>query len=399
MFSTAEKLLLIYAAANFLLWLAAVFWTRSTLSKQPPILLKTVNLSDDLPFVSIILPARNEACRVLRQCVESLLKQNYAAFELIVVNDRSTDDTDSILQEIQKNFTDQNKTREFHILQGKESPDGWFGKPFAMQTALGKARGELILTTDADMIFAPEAVSTAIDYFQRTRCDALTLIPLNENLSFWEKAFMPVFEWFRMLAMPLHRVNDPQKRESLGSGNFFLFKREVLLKIGGFQKVSAEIAEDLALAQIIKDQNLNLRAEYAPSLFRTRMYSGLREIWQGFTKNFFAALRNSKSSALGGIFSIIFFSIVPNIFLIYAFVNLFGSFTAYCLTLTVSFLVVYLLQLATFAQMYKYLGTPLRDVFFAPLGTVLFGAILANSTYRVTTGKGVEWKSRTVLKQ
>ncbi len=199
---------------------------------------------------------------------------------------------------------------------------------------------------------------------------------------------MPVFGWFCLLAMPLHRVNDPHRKESMGVGNFFMFRRSVLEKIGGFESVKAEVAEDLKLAEILKNKKYKLRIDYA-EFVETRMYSGFREIWEGFTKNLFSGMKFSISKTIFGSLSILLFGVLPLFFAI-AFL-LFGNFALFLPLFS-----AYIFQVLIFFVInLKWRG----NIFYAlltPIGLALFLVILANSTVKVLSGKGVMWKGRAI---
>src|SRR6185369_17266682 len=101
------------------------------------------------PLVSVLVPARNEERRVLANSITSILHQDYENFEVIAINDRSTDSTGTILERLA------NGTDRLRVINGRELPHGWLGKPYAMQQALDESKGEWILATDADMHFHP----------------------------------------------------------------------------------------------------------------------------------------------------------------------------------------------------------------------------------------------------
>lgn len=202
---------------------------------------------------------------------------------------------------------------------------------------------------------------------------------------------MPVFGWFCLLAMPLHRVNDPNRNESMGVGNFFIFRRRVLEEIGGFECVKTEVAEDLKLAEILKKKKYKLRIDYA-EFVETRMYSGFREIWEGFTKNLFSGMKFSIAKTVFGSLSILIFGILP-VFAAIAFL-LFGNFALF---LPLFAACIFQVSIFIFIQM-KWHG----NIFYAlltPIGLALFLAILANSTVKVLSGKGVTWKGRAIYEK
>lgn len=371
------------------LWLVAFFWTRREIV--------VLNSFQKIRFaprkelrVSILLPARNEANRVLRRCVESLLKQNYRNFEIIALNDRSTDATAAILSEIA------NQTDKLKVVEGAELPTNWLGKPFALQQALEHSVGEWILTTDADILFAPDALEIAVAFAIEKQLDALCLIPFVRCETFWEKIFIPTFNWFRMLAAPPSRVNNWRKPETMGIGNFFLVRRRALDKINGFAPVRNDVAEDLRLAQTIKRNNFAIETYYAPRLLETRMYAGFAEIWHGFTKNFFAGSNFSIFSAASGVGSILLFGVLPTLVaIILLFAAFFGQQN---FGLLAPFVIIYFLQTTVFAKLMRESEQPIFYAVFAVLGLGLFTAILCNSTVKVLSGSGVVWKDREIYK-
>ena len=314
-----------------------------------------------------------------------MLDQTYKNYELIVLDDRSTDGTRKILENLKTNNS------KLKIIEGKEPDKTWLGKPHALEQAFQNSNGEWILTADADIIFAPETLETVVAYAEKNNFDALTLIPKQIFGSFWEKLFMPVFGWFCLLAMPLHRVNDPNRKESMGVGNFFMFRREVLEKIGGFESVKAEVAEDLKLAEILKNEKYKLRIDYA-DFIETRMYSGFREIWEGFTKNLFSGMKFSIWKTIFGSISILIFGVLPLFFaIVFLLLGNYKLFLPLFITYIFQVLIFFLINL-------KWRG----NIFFAfltPIGLALFLAILANSTIKVLSGKGVSWKGRVIYEK
>jgi chlorobactene glucosyltransferase len=379
-----SNVFLIFAWSVGALWLIALIWTIYCLKKQKPLDLNKNANGKPEPFVSILVPARNEAQRVLDKSLSSMLNQTYKNFELIVLNDRSTDNTGEILEKFKI------QDSRCRIVEGIEPDKTWLGKPHALHQAFQKSRGEWILATDADIIFAPDALQTVINYAEKNEFDALTLIPKQIFGSFWEKFFMPVFGWFCILAMPLHRVNNPQRKTAMGVGNFFMFRRASLEKIGGFASVKAEVAEDLALAKILKKQKFNLRIDYAPALVETRMYSGFREIWEGFTKNLFSGMKFSLPKTVFGALSILLFGVLPFFLMLLTFAQ-----TA----VFVPFLLVYLLQVSIFIFLQREWQGNVFYAFLAPFGFLMFLMILLNSAVKVLSGKGVTWKNRTIYGQ
>jgi len=370
------------------LWFTALFWTWFCLNKQKPLDVSRETKTKIKPLVSIIVPARNEAHRILEQSINSMLAQTYENFEIIILNDRSTDETGEILEEIKRI----NRQAKMRIINGIETPPDWLGKPHALEQALKQSSGEWILAADADMVFAPATLGTVVDYVETNNFDALTLAPKLIFGSFWETLFMPVFAWFCLLAMPLHRVNDAKRKETIGVGSFFMFRQSVLDNIGGFEVVKAEVAEDLKLAEILKQNGFKLRVDFAPELIETRMYAGFREIWSGFTKNLFSGLQFSIAKTVFSLFAISLCGVLP--FFLAVFFLSFGQ-----IGLFVPFIAIYFLQVLVFILIQKnWQGNELY-AFLTPIGLLMFTAILANSTVKILSGRGVVWKGRAIYEK
>lgn len=396
---TLYNFVLLAAWATFALWfVGAILTVRGTRRQRPleAIADEAKQTSAPPPHVSLLVPARNEARRVLARSIASMLAQGYEPLEVIVVNDRSTDATGEILRSLQ------NESSCLRVVDGAELPHEWLGKPHAMQQAYKRARGEWLLATDADVIFDSRAVRTAVTYAVAGGYDALTFIPHVECETFWERIFMPAFGWFMLISRPIERVNDPMRTDAVGVGGFFLIHRRWLERVGAWRGVRAEVAEDLRLAEMLKAAGARLRIEYAPGLVRTRMQTNLPEIWEGFTKNLYAGARFNPWAAFAGGFAVLLFSVVPAFLfatcLTAAAVST-GGDAAVWLGLALPSLLVWTTQFATFAVVNRACGVPVGYAAFAPLGHLLFVLILFNSTIRILTGRGVTWKGRVLYDQ
>ncbi|HEV8657176.1 MAG TPA: glycosyltransferase, partial [Thermoanaerobaculia bacterium] len=136
------------------------------------------------PFVSIIVPARDEE-RAIERTVRAMLAQDYSAFEVVVVDDRSTDSTGAILGRIAA------EDARLIVVHGEESPAGWLGKPWALHQGSGRARGEMLLFVDADVHYAPRTLPTAVEQIEASGLAMLFLYPHFEMRGLWENAVMP----------------------------------------------------------------------------------------------------------------------------------------------------------------------------------------------------------------
>lgn len=288
-------------------WLISIGLTLYGLARQKP-LLPTNQLrltTSDAPLVSVLVPARNEQHRILADCIRSILAQDYGNFEVIAVNDRSTDATGAILETLAKS------DNRLLVIEGEEPPAGWLGKPYAMQQAFNHARGEWILATDADMIFDPAALRTAVESTLEGKGDAMTLIPHFETGSFWERVMIPTWAWALLMFTLFYRISNPKTQGAIGIGGFFLMRRTVLERVGGYEALKDEVLEDVRLAEMIKRSGARLFACYAPKQVSTRMYRNFGEMWECSTKNWFSGMKFSLPFALSCVFSMYLMSVVP----------------------------------------------------------------------------------------
>ena len=373
---------------------ALVTW-RGLARHQPlqPLAQSEELMSASAPLVSILVPARNEEGRVLSDCIRSLLAQDYGRFEIIAVNDRSTDATGTILQSIAK--TDE----RLRVIEGAELPAGWLGKPYAMQQALDAARGEWVLATDADMIFDKAALRTAIAYVLDRQVDALTFIPLFEAHSFWERVMIPAWSWVMLVYILVYRVNSPRSQTAIGIGGFFLIRRAALEHVGGYHALRDEVMEDMRLADMLKSSGARVAFEYAPRLVRTRMYTNFREMWECSTKNWFSGVKFSISLALISVLSMYICAVAPPLIaLACAFVLAAGATTSLWLLLFPFFL-IWVIQVFILAALSRRFKVSVVYALTSPLGLAMLYTMLLDSTIKIASGRGVTWKGRKVYER
>ena len=232
------------------------------------------------PFISVCVPARNEE-RDIHACLTSLLNQNYPHFEVIAVNDHSTDATGDIIQSLASEYSN------LHVIEGESLPDDWLGKPFALYQAAKKAKGDYLIFTDADPVFQPHALLTAVHTMTARDLDMLTLMPGTEFGSFWERAVQPVIFGFIAALSRFRKINSPDHTTAMGFGAFIMVKKDVYEKIGGHESVKHEVLEDVMLAKRAKKAGCKLLAADAKTIFSIRMYHSLRGDLDGMAKKYF----------------------------------------------------------------------------------------------------------------
>jgi chlorobactene glucosyltransferase len=345
---------------------------------------------DGAPLVSVLVPARNEEHRVLENCIRSILAQDYPRFEVIAVNDRSTDATGLILKTLA--ISDEH----LRVFEGQELPAGWLGKPYAMQQAFDHARGEWILATDADMIFDKAALRTAMDRILECRGDAITLIPHFEAESFWERVMIPTWAWVFLMFTLVYRIGNPNTKGAVGIGGFFLMRRTVLKEVGAYETLKDEVMEDVRLAEMIKRSGARLFTACAPSLVSTRMYSSFGEMWECSTKNWFSGVKFSLPFALSSVLSMYVMSVVPPLIALVSAIGIAVGESANLWGLFIPAFLSWFLQVLVLAIVSIPSKVSPTYALTAPLGLSLCYAMLFDSSMRITTGKGVTWKGRRI---
>lgn len=249
------------------------------------------NLSDVAPsfgtLVSVVIPARNETANI-ETAVRSTLASSYHPFELVVVDDRSTDETASIVERL---AADDPRVR---LVRGEHLPDGWYGKPWACLQGYRASRGDIVLFTDADTRHAPDLLGKAVGALQQSGADLVTVAPHQLCESFWERLVMPQI-WL-LLGLRYHprAVNRARRaRDVIANGQFILTTREAYEAAGTHAQVKHEIAEDLALAQAYVRAGRRLHFAFADRLMETRMYRSLDQLIEGWSKNIYLGGRAS----------------------------------------------------------------------------------------------------------
>jgi cellulose synthase/poly-beta-1,6-N-acetylglucosamine synthase-like glycosyltransferase len=344
-------------------------------------------------LVSVLIPARNEEHRILAQCVRSVLAQDYEHLEIIAVNDRSTDATESILRSIAE--TDE----RLRLINGTEPPAGWLGKPYALQQALGAARGGWVLTIDADMVLEREAVRTALSRALADHYDVLTLMPHFETGSFWERVFTPAWLLALLGGYPFAILNHPKTKHAFAFGGFSLIRRQALARIGDFAAVRADIVEDIRLAELLKSSGARYRIEHAPNLLRTRMQSSFREIWDFLLRGMFAGMRYSPVLAALAILVGSAFVVAPVFVAAFCLLMLAAGAPGEWLSLLVPSLIIWATQVFPLAAICKKFEIPTVYALTTPLGLSLFYTALLVSAINIMRGKGVAWKERRVYER
>lgn len=341
----------------------------------------------DPPLVTIMVPARNEE-KNIRECLESLGRQDYPNYEIIVVNDRSTDRTAAIVEEIQRSH------RNVNLIENSELNEGWSAKNFALYRGVQDAKGIWYLFTDADTRHHPKCLSQAVNYVMDKKVDMLTILPTLETRTFWEKLVQPIAAAVLLLSFPIKKANNSRQKIAIANGQFILIKKESYFKFGGHKGLKEHLLEDVAMAKAVKHGGDVLSVVIGPELYRTRMYVNFLEIWTGWTRIFFYIYDKNFWRILANAASIFLFSLLPVAVFLYsglALAIMKEVSTRALLLLVVSALQILAIRLATFRYCQVSRASTLCSI-LNPFGFAIVIGILLNAIRTIFSKKGITWK-------
>jgi cellulose synthase/poly-beta-1,6-N-acetylglucosamine synthase-like glycosyltransferase len=250
------------------------------------------------PRVSIIVPARNEEATI-QPSLNTLLALDYDNYEVIAVNDRSTDRTGEMMEEIQQNTHFSQKQREvghphsardFRVIHHTELPPGWLGKTHAMWTAANAATGDWLLFTDADVLFKPDSVRRALAYAESEPADHVVLFPRMIMKRPGEYMMIAFFQTMFMFGHRPWKVADPSTDDHMGVGAFNLVRRRVYDAVGTYEALRMEVLDDMKLGKVVKKAGFAQRNVFGGDLISIRWAHGAMGVVNNLTKNFFAVL-------------------------------------------------------------------------------------------------------------
>lgn len=284
--------------------------------------------SNNLPLVSVIVPARNEQDNIQR-CLLSLLAQNYPSFEVIVVNDSSTDYTLEIVRKIKISPIKQREggggdksldTDRLKIITVTEKPEKWTGKTWASEQGYSHSTGNILLFTDADTYYMrKDTIYEAVSYMQDQALDVLTGIGFIELRDFWSKVTMPLWNLFSIpLGSNTGAMNNPKSKVAYLVGSFFLIRRQVLEEIGTFRSVKNAIQEDAELGLLLKSTGYSIKIVRIDNGVSGLWSRDLQTLWYGI-KRTFAPMKRWR--IFTNLMTVFFMAFLPFLLLPYTFLS------------------------------------------------------------------------------
>ena len=267
-------LIICMMAGIFSAWLYLLLFMIKSLV-QSPRLESIKNIKNNFPKVSIIVPARNEE-KYIRKCVDSLLKQDYPDFEIILVNDESSDKTFEIMKEYRKSNS------IIKVLNVNQPGDDWIGKNWACYQGYLKSTGKLLLFTDADSYHSEITLSLSVQNINHYRLDAITVMPRLICNDFYTQVTLPILTTFLHTRFSPLKVNNAKSKLGYFFGSYFIIKRKTYEKVGSHAAVKHEIIEDGALGKKVKEENFKIK------MLRGESY--VQAIWARNSSELFKAI-------------------------------------------------------------------------------------------------------------
>lgn len=231
------------------------------------------------PKASVLIPARDEA-GVIGATVSALLAQDYSDFEVVLLDDQSSDGTAQVA------LAAAGGDPRLRVLTGRPLPDGWLGKNWACEQLAEAADGDLLVFTDADVCWEPRALAALAGELSANGCDLLTVWPTQRTETMAERLVVPLMALAILGYLPALAVHVlPWPAFAAANGQCLAFRRDAYATVGGHAAVRAEVVEDVALARRIKAAGLRLRMADGAGLIGCRMYHNWPEVRDGYAKN------------------------------------------------------------------------------------------------------------------
>jgi chlorobactene glucosyltransferase len=369
-------------AAALVFWVASLLIVVLTLSTTPR-LTRSLPAGLVFPRLSIIVPARNEE-RQIGRAVSSFLAQDYPDYEVIVVNDRSTDRTGAILASLP------DPARRLRIIEGAPVPPGWLGKPHALAQGARAAAGDFLLFVDADVVYHHRTLREAVATLEALHADFLCIGPRMESRGFWENVLMPYVMWAFFAGPGFLANRDRPNLFAAGGGAGNLIRRKAYEAIGGHERLKDSVVDDVRLAFAARAAGFRTRAVRAEDRVSVRMYEGFREVCDGFTKNIAYCFEGLLGLLLALVTAAtIVFAVAPPAVLLAAALGIPvapGDLALAGAATTLMFVTRLLLA--------AFLGDPLWPSLTHPLMVLVWAGIIGRSLYYRIVRRRLSWRGR-----
>lgn len=331
------------------------------------------------PGLTVIVPACNEEASI-EATLCSLLVSQGPRLQILAVNDRSTDRTGEVMEQVAALARSSTSPHTLRILHIETLPEGWLGKPHAMATAAAQAQADWILFTDGDVIFASDALARALHFAQTDRADHLVLVPTLIVHSIAERVMQAAMQVLAQWSIRLWKVADPRARDFIGVGGFNLIRRETYLSVGGFESLRMEVLDDLRMGWKVKRAGFRQRVAIGPNLVRIRWIAGALSVIRLIEKNGFATYRFRPAFHLLASLGLITQAVLP-------IAVFFGGPWA----VAAGAVIALSIALTYWANRRLTLTPPWAALFFCPCTAVVGYAFLRSMVLAVARG-GIRWR-------
>jgi len=351
-----------------------------------PYLDKFENKSESTPKVSIILPARNEE-NFIGNCLDSLIKQDYQNYEIIVIDDSSDDSTWKIISEYAK------MNSNIVPVSAKPKPDGWVGKNWACMEGYHKAAGELLLFTDADTNHSKNVISLAVAHLNSFDLDALSAIPKMLTLDFWTSVTLPMISTFLHTRFSALNVNNPSKKTGYFFGSFFIMKKETYEKVGMHEGVKNEIIEDGALGKKVKESGYKMKMVRGEHLIEAVWARDKGTLWDALKRLMIPLYLQSGKIAIGIFFAVLFLLFIPFPILLTSVAIPTESISTkiLCITAAIASILIYI---GAIIEVKIGIGLKLGYAVFAPLGSIVVVLGFLSGLLQAKRSSSISWRGR-----
>jgi len=370
-------LLVILFATSILLWLRRIIRACDTLKKVPRLPI-THGSGSPRASMTVVIPARNEE-KNLPSCLKSIESQLDNNTSCLVINDRSTDQTESILK--QWGYTEIHTLplpKKSYLNLHEPPPSGWTGKNNALHAAHTYLESEWLLFTDADTVHAANGISSALEHAVKNHLALLSLTPRCLTASWVEHLIQPSAMAMMGLWFPLHKVNQADQPQHFANGQFLMIQKKLYQELGGHEGVADCFLEDFAIMKKAKEAGAKAACHLGQEIYGTRMYQTTKEIWRGWRRIYLHSAERSSITLIKHFVELCIASILPNIgILILALAPQHGSiFKNLAIILAAAWVVI---AAATAIATYQTLRAPRRYALLHPLAAVLVAAILLDA--------------------
>jgi len=345
---------------------------------------RDTGLPDPPPLISVLVPARNEEANI-GTCLDSLRRQDYPNYEILVLDDSSSDGTPEIVARAEA------EDSRVRLLRGEPLPDGWAGKPFACHQLAQQARGSWLLFTDADTVHAPTVLRQILCTAIASQAALVSGFPYQRVTSIWQKMALPIMCYYMLICgIPLWWMQrSTRPLPSVAIGQFMFFSAREYRSVGGHEAVKDCIIEDVWVAREITRHRYRQLTLDLSDLVSCQMYRGFGSMWEGFSRWLYtvASISTIGLAVLMVVVTLLF--VAPFVWLAYA---LLVSKPALGWELLVGTQVAVLL-LGRFLVGRRF-SQPKFSVILHPIGMGLLLLVGLYAGYQVITGGGVKWKGR-----